>query len=192
MRHNAGVAGSTLKGLQLEIAVVLSTRPRTLYETATAVGRKSGDIQRTLRKMHEEGWVAADAAEPVQGTQYWLHPDRRHEFEAALETAQLPGLLVEGQRILEIAAVDLGAIYEVLERVELSAPIAWLIELDGSNRRLLGLHGDTSMLQAQRLQAALQAAGIECRPGRVGARIDGRTLREHAAGVLEAARVKTG
>jgi hypothetical protein len=186
------VAAPNLKGLQLEIAIALSTRRRTLYETAIAVGRKSGDIQRTLRKMHEDGWVVADAGELVQGTQYWLNPDRRDEFESALETAQLPGLLAEGQRILEVTAANLGAFYAVLERAELSAPIAWLIELDGGDRRLLALDGNITKLQAERLQAGLQAAGIDCRPGRVGARIDGRTLREHAAGVLEAAKVKSG
>lgn len=188
LRKTVSVAtGTSLRGLRLELAIAFSGGRRTLYEAATAVGRKSGGIQKTVHKMHADEWLLADSEEITQGTQLWLDPNRLDELEAAVALAQPPGALIAGQRTLKVSASDRVGLYTVLARAELSTPVIWAVELDGAGTMLLVLDRETGLLHAERLQAALRAAGVECEAGRIGDRIEGRVLRQHAIAVMTAA-----
>jgi hypothetical protein len=174
-------------GLRLELAVAFRERRRTRYEAAVAVGRKSGDIKRTVDAMFEARQLLAEDEELVKGTKLWLNPQYDTDVDSALAREEPPlGFLAEGQRVLEVSSPAKGRTYQVLRRADLVAPVRWAVELDGSERLLLVLSRHATVLQAERLQAALEAAGATCRAGRIGAQVRG-ALHAHAAAVLSAA-----
>lgn len=177
------MAASGLGGRRRDIAMLLSEKPRTLRETAQAMGKPSGDIYRAVHRMVDEGILEADSDPPVRGTQFWLNPHWRAQLDEALPEDGSPGLLVSDQRILVVESESRTALYGVLARKSLSGCVAWFAELDGSSRYLVVLQRDASMLQANRLEMALEAERVSVTPGRVGTLLAGSEVRRAAEAV---------
>lgn len=154
--------------LRLDIALVYSGRKRTLYEGAKALGKPSGSIQRAVRRMHAEGALEASDPEPTRGTLYWLNPDAAQALAKALDDSPPAGMLIDGQRYVEVKIADRRQMHEVLIRQELGSLIHWAAELDGAERWFLAVAPWATRLQTDRLQAALAAVGAECASRRVG------------------------
>jgi len=167
----------------LDVAVALSDRQRTLYETAKALGRRSGDIQRVVRQMHADGVLEADADQPTRGTLYWLAPEYSGALNAALLDSQPDGQLAEHQRVLQLVAPEVGALYRVLGRSDLTAVVAWASEYGGDGQWLIALRREAGKVQADRLLGALQDAGFTCQQYRVGEVLSGDALRRLAVAV---------
>jgi hypothetical protein len=160
--HDARMSGRVFKGLRLEIAIVLNGQRRTLYETAKALGLRSGDVQKTLRQMHVDGILEASEAEPVRGTEFWL----AHEHEDALAEALgagdgVPGLLQGDQDLLIVRAPSKAALDGVLGRDDLIVAVAWAARLGGGGDMLLAIAPDAPDKELGRLQAMLEKAEIK-------------------------------
>jgi hypothetical protein len=177
------MATKDFRGLRRDVATALNGRRRTLYETAKAVGWRSGDIQRVVRQMHAEGILVADAEAPTRGTHYWLDQRYADALAEAVADAQPPGLLTSHQRMLELTAPDVEGLYEVLGKAHLSTVISWAAEWGGDGEWLVALSTSASKLAADRLVGALQKAGFTCRQRRVGDLFDGQRLQLLAVGV---------
>jgi DNA-binding PadR family transcriptional regulator len=152
-----------LRGLRKEIALALSDRERTLYETAKAVGRRSGDIQRSLRQMVDEEIVKASDPEPTRGTEYILTDAGRTLLEQELDVVLVPGLFAANQRFLRITAPDEAPLQAVFRQREFAAMLGWAVELGGSDEWLLGLRPGLGRHGMSRLRDALKAAEVTCR-----------------------------
>src|SRR4051812_38311076 len=105
---------SPFRGMRRDIALALAERERTLYETAKALGRRSGDIQRPLRQMLDEGLLRSDSPEPTQGTLYHLSEEAFELLAAEINENVVAGLLAERQRLLVINTTDPRPFYELL------------------------------------------------------------------------------
>jgi hypothetical protein len=176
------------RGLRLEIATVLNGQRRTLYETAKALGLRSGDIQKVLRQMHSEGLLLASDAEPVRGTLFWLAPDREDELiEAMRGGAGIVGLVGENQDLLLVKAPNQTALDEVLVRDDLAVCVAWAARLGGNGEMLLAMATDASERDLRRLWRMLENADIAVSQYRTAKVIDASDLRSnvHAAEEVE-------
>lgn len=154
--------------LRLDIALVYSGRRRTLYEGAKALGKPSGSIQRAVRRMHEDGALEASDREPTQGTLYWLNPDADEALEKALVDSAPTGMLTNGQRYMEVRLAERRELHKVLSRQEFGGLVHWAAELDSDERWLVAIAPWATRLQADRMRAAMTAAGAECALRRVG------------------------
>lgn len=174
-----GMAAAAFRGVRRDIALVLSgERKRTLYETAKALGRRSGDVQRSMRQMLEEGLLRADSPEPTQGTQYWLSEAGRAALMEEVAAGVVPGLLAERQRLLVIAANDSERFYRLLGQKDLTGIVVWASELGGDGEWLVALDPRTDTVQAGRLLVALTKAGFAHRTLRVESVLDAAQLRQ--------------
>ncbi|MEA2366317.1 MAG: hypothetical protein QOE69_1396 [Thermoleophilaceae bacterium] len=182
------MATRDFRGLRRDIGIALNGRSRTLYETAKAVGRRSGDIQRVVRQMHAEGILQAGDAEPTRGTEYWLDERYADALEEAVTDAQPPGMVSSEQRMLELRAPEVGALYAVLGQRHLSTLISWAAEWGGDGEWLIALARGTSKMQGDQLTKELQDAGFHCRQLRIGEVVEGRRLPQMAQGFDEPAR----
>jgi hypothetical protein len=173
------------RGLRRHIAVALDGRKRTLYEVSKAVGRRPGDIQRTLRQMLAEELLCADSPEPTRGTQFWLNPDVSDELAEAVAGHRAPGQLAPEQRILELNAPADRDPFVVLARSDLNGFVEWFAEWGGDGEMLIGMTPDAGQIAAQRLTGALRKAGIGCIQRRVGEVGDRGALRALTAGITD-------
>jgi DNA-binding PadR family transcriptional regulator len=180
------VGTDSLRGLRLDVAVALNGQHRTLYETAKALGRRSGDIQRVVRQMLAEGVLVADTDPPTRGTLYSLAPEHVETLEAVLGDTQPHGQVVESQRVLVLTAPDGARLYRALGRSDLTAVVSWAAEFGGDGQWVIALSRAASKLQADRLQIALQALGFDCEQRRVGEVLSADALRRLAAAVDDA------
>lgn len=178
------------RGLRLEIAIVLNGQRRTLYETAKALGLRSGDIQKSLRQMYDEGLLLASDPEPVRGTLFWLDPDHQNALIEALRGGEgVLGLLKENQDFLLVKSSTRTALDEVLARDDLAVTISWAARLGGGAEMLLAIALDTPENEFGRLWRMLEDAdGVEVSQHHTARVLDARALRSnvHAAREVEA------
>lgn len=179
------------RGLRRDIAVALRGGPRrTLFETSKVLGRRPGDLQRTLRQMHSEGLLLSDAKEsgdgqPKRGTLFWFNEEDFGEaLEQALADERPPGQLLENQRVLTIAPKgDEADPYSVLGRSDLNGAISWVVEWGGDGEVLVGMVHGTPKRVVDQLVAALRNAKLKCKQRRVGELMDGEAFRREVAAV---------
>jgi hypothetical protein len=179
---------ASFRGLRRDIAFALRDRKRTLYETSKAMGRRPGDIQRTLRQMVDEGLIHSGDPKPVRGTLFWFNNSHVEALEAEVASNHPPGQLLSGQRILAIEAPEHADPYLVLGRNDLNGIVAWVAEWGGDSELLVGLTPGTKKLAAEQLVHALRDAGISCLQRRIGEFEDGAELRRRSAALAEAKR----
>jgi hypothetical protein len=179
---------ASFRGLRRDIAFALRGRRRTLYEVSKAIGRRPGDIQRTVRQMAEEGLLISSDPKPVRGTLFAFNEEHSDALEAELATNRPPGQLVGDQRVLAIAAAEGSDPYAVLGRNDLNGLIEWVAEWGGDGEFLVGMAPDTSLLAAEQLARALKAEGVKCVQRRVGELQDASALRRHAVALTESQR----
>jgi hypothetical protein len=173
------------RGLRRLIAVALDGRKRTLYELSKAVGRRPGDIQRTVRQMLAEGLLEANSPEPTRGTLFWLNEDFADELAEVVASHNAPGQLAPEQRVLQLASPPDRDPFAILARPDLNGLVEWFIEWGGDGEMLVGMTRDAERLAAERLTGALRKAGISCLQRRVGEVGDRAALRALTTGVLD-------
>jgi hypothetical protein len=173
------------RGNRSLIATAVRKRKRTLYEISKAMGRRPGDIQRTVHQMHSEGLLLADAVEPVRGTLFWFNDVHAEELESALADNQPAGQITTEQRILTVAAPEDADPYLVLGRADLNGAVSWVVEWGGDGELLVGMLLGTPKLTVDRLVRALRNANISCVQRRVGELMDGQGLRRLTIGVSD-------
>jgi hypothetical protein len=173
--------------IRLQLAIVFSGRPRTLYEAAALLGKHSSDIRKTVHRMHDDGLLAADPEPRRKGTVFSVKDEHQGLLDQALAEAQPPGYCLAGQRALEVQRDKLEPFYRVIKKREFSSVIAWMIELDGAGRVLLVLSHRANRRQAELLQTALEAAGHSVRSGLFGEPASGKELYAGVRGVEIAA-----
>lgn len=171
---------ANFRGLRLDVAVALSdtSKQRTLYEIAKALGRRSGDIQRVVRQMTTEGILGSSDTPPTRGTYYWLKPEQLDALEHALMTTQPEGQLIEHQRAIRVRAKSGPTLMRILRQVEYSAMVSWAAECDGG--WLLALMPSAQVEESLRLETALENAGFKCDAYRLGTVMSADTLRRKA------------
>jgi hypothetical protein len=160
-----------------EIAGAVRERKRTLYEISRALGRRPGDIQRTLRQMHAEKLLHASDPEPGRGTFFWFNDDHADALEQALAENLPPGQLGAEQRVLAIKCLEDADPYQVLGRKDLNGPVAWVAEWGGDGEFLVGMASDAPKQAVDRLVRALHKAGVKCTQRRIGEVLDRSALR---------------
>jgi DNA-binding PadR family transcriptional regulator len=170
------MADERFRGLRLEIATALLGNWRTLYQTATALGRRSGDIQKALRQMHDEGVLEAEHAAPEPGTRYRLAEKHEAALAEALRADQVPGLVQSDQDLLLLNAPSRQALNAIFARGELAAIVSWAVRL-GENAMLVALAPRASEIDYVRLLTALEEKDIEVGSHRTARISDGRALR---------------
>jgi hypothetical protein len=178
-------------GQRLEIAAVLSDRKATLYETAKALGRRSGDIQKALRQMHKEGIVEAGDPEPTRGTEFWLSGTYLEALEDALKQGQ-PGQLRPNQDLLYLRAEGEAAYRAIFARARDTAAVEWAARLGGDGEYLLALSPEASGAQASSLRGALEAADVTVRSWRTAEFYSAEEMRRNFAASNERAQLIGG
>lgn len=181
------MVAANLRGTRRDIAVaVRGERKRTLYEISKAMGRRPGDIQRTVRQMFAEDLLLADDPNPGRGTHYWFNEtDHAEALEAALEDARPAGQLASEQRLLAVSAPEGADPYTVLGRGDLNGAISWIAEWGGDGELLIGMAKGTPLRLAQQLVAALGEQNIKSVQRRVGELMTGDDLRRFVTAVDE-------
>ncbi len=152
------------------------------------MGRRPGDIQRTLHQMVDEGLVLSADPKPVRGTLFWFNNSYAEALEAEVVSNHPPGQLLAEQRVLAIEAQEHADPYLVLGRNDLNGIVAWVAEWGGDSELLVGLAPGTKKLAAEQLVNALRDAGISCLQRRIGEFEDGAELRRRSAALAEAKR----
>lgn len=187
------MSAANFRGLRREIAVVLRLpRKRTLYEASKALGRRPGDIQRTVRQMYSEGLLEASDPKPVRGTLFWFAEEYAEELDEALTEDRPPGQLSTEQRVLAIEAPNGVDPYRVLGRNDLNGLISWVAEWGGDGELLIGMAQGTALLAVEQLIGALRESDIVCVQRRMGEIMDGAGLRRLAIGKAESAEETIG
>jgi len=182
------MAEAPLKGLRLEIATVLNGHPRTLYQTAKAVRRRSGDIQKTLRQMHAEGLLEAEHEPPEPGTRFELAADGEAALVEALGGGGLPGLIAPDRDLLLLRAPSQAALDAVLALGDVTATIAWGVRLGDRTSMLVALAPHAGEGDFRRVSRVIEEAKIEVESFRAASVDDGVTLNRNAiAAAAEAA-----
>lgn len=183
---------ANFRGVRSKIAVALrGGQRRTLFETSKVLGRRPGDIQRTLRQMNAEGLLKDDAdGEPVRGTQFWFNEeDYGDALDQVLVDERPPGQLHTNQRVLSVSPKGEEADpYTVLGRPDLNGAVSWVVEWGGDGEVLIGMVLDTPKRTVDQLVRALRAAGIGCEQRRVGELMTGDLFRRETVAVDYAAR----
>jgi len=170
-----------------DIAVVLNGRELTLYETAKALGLRSGDIQKTVRQMHADGVLLASDPEPVRGTLFSLAERYVDELEQALRTNQDPGVVAEHQTLLFVNAPSKSALDRVLGQADLVAAISWAARCGSGTEMLLAIDPELDVGDLGRLESALEASGVAVATSTVTALMDAQRLRSAALAARNAA-----
>lgn len=152
------------------------------------MGRRPGDIQRTLRQMVDEGLVHSADPKPVRGTLFWFNNSHAEALEAEVASNHPPGQLLSEQRTLAIEAHEQADPYLVLGRNDLNGIVAWVAEWGGDGELLVGLVPGTKKLAAEQLVNALRDAGVSCTQRRMGEFEDAGELRRRSAALAEAKR----
>jgi hypothetical protein len=162
------MAPVNLRGMRREIAVAVrnedvdTPRKRTLYEISKLLGKRPGDIQRTVRQMLAEEVLLSDGS-PGRGTHYWFNEDEFGEaLEAALESGRPKGQLLANQRILRISAPEDADLFSVLGRTDLNGTISWVAEMGGGREFLIGMAEGAPLRALEQLATALQRVSVEC------------------------------
>ncbi len=186
------MAESLLKGLRLKIATVLRDRRRTLYETAIALGRRSGDLQRTLRQMHTEGLLEAEHDEPEPGTRFWLASAYGELLEDSLRAGQLPGLVQENEDLLLLSAPSRQALNAVFAQGDLAAVVSWAARLGGGTAMLVAVAPQATELDYSRLLTVLESQGVGVGSYRTAKVSDSGELRALAIASNQAVEVAAG
>jgi hypothetical protein len=173
--------------MRREIALALrGGRERTLFETSKVLGRRPGDIQRTLRQMLAEGVLKADSegGEPVRGTLFRFNED---EFGDALDEVladdRPPGQLLGEQRVLTVEATDEADPYSVLGRGDLNGAISWVVEWGGDGELVVGMVQGSPKRVVDQLVRALRDAKMKCKQRRIGELMSGDDLRRRVTAI---------
>jgi hypothetical protein len=179
------------RGQRLEIAAALSDRRATLYETAKALGRRSGDIQKALRQMHDEGIIEAADPEPTRGTEFWLSDAYAEALEDALKQGR-PGQLRADQDVLHLRAEGEAAYRAILGSARDTASVAWAARLGADGEYLLALSTEAPAAQISALRGALEAAGVVVRRWRIAEFFDAEEMRRNFSAGRERAQLIGG
>lgn len=186
------MAVERFKGVRLEIATALYGRWLTLYQTAVAVGRRSGDIQKALRQMHAEEVLVAEDEEPERGTRFRLAEEFEEALAEALRANQIPGLLEVGQDFLVLRAPSRTVLNSVFARGDAAAVVSWAMRLGSANEMLVAVAANATEVDYVRLLTVLEQAGVEVGSHRAGPVSDARQLRAGAVAAREALAVGIG
>jgi hypothetical protein len=186
------MAEALFRGVRLPIATVLSGRWLTLYQTAHALGRRSGDIQKALRQMHAEGVLESDPEdEPEAGTRFRLVEVHEAALAEALGADQLPGLVGGNQDLLLLSSPSQTVLDEVFAHGSMAAVVSWATRL-GGNQMLVAVAPKATETDYRRLVAVLEAAKIGVSAHRAATVMDGRALRATAIASRDAAAEMAG
>lgn len=186
------MAEERFRGLRLEIATVLYGRWLTLYQAARLLGKRSGDIQRSLRALHAEGVVECEDEEPERGSRFRLAEEFEQALAEALRADQIPGLMEPDQDFLVLEAPSRRALDTALSRGDVAAAISWAARLGSGTSMLLAIAPKASEGDYGRLLSVLEDGGIEFTSHRTAAVSDGRALRAVAVASAEALAVAGG
>lgn len=186
------MADPRFRGQRRDIATALNGHKRTLYETAKALGRRSGDIQKTLRQMHSEGILAAGDPEPTRGTEFWLDEAFVEALEDSLRAEAPAGLLGQGQELLYVRSPNQTRLAFVLSRSELTGAISWSLRLGADSEMLLAIAAEAAEAQIDALHSALEAAGATVSRWRTATPIDAESMRLNFVAAQEAAQLIGG
>lgn len=170
------MADERFRGLRLEIATILNGHQRTLYQTARALGRRSGDIQKTLRQMHAEGLLEAEHEEPEPGTRFRLAPTHEEALAEALRADQIPGLVEANQDLFLLRAPNQKALDAVFALGDLTVAISWAARLGDRVSMLVAVAPRASEGDYRRLSRLLEEAGMEVTSFRTATVTEGRAL----------------
>jgi len=171
----------SLKGSRRDLAIAIGESEKTAREVARSLGRSTGSIFGVLRRMHEDGLLAADTDPdpPTRGTSYRLTPIGAELLAEALSNESGVGQLVQGQRLLTVRrGDDLLGPSEVLTQSKSVGMIAWAAEMP--NGWLLVMSGEVDSFRAMSLRAAFEKTGCHCYEDRIDAVIGGTLQRERA------------
>ena len=186
------MAEALFRGLRLEIATALNGRWLTLYQTARALGRRSGDIQKALRQMLAEGVLESEHEEPEPGTRFRLAEIHEAALAEALRADQLPGLVQENQELLLLSLPSRRTLDGALARGDVAAVISWGVRLGGNNAMLVAVAPKATETDYARLVSVLEAAQIGVVSYRTATPVDGRALRGMAIASNDAVEATAG
>jgi hypothetical protein len=187
---NAPMPGARFNiGSRRDIAVALNGRERTLYETAKALGLRSGDIQKTVRQMHSEGVLRASDPEPVRGTLFTLREEYVADLDEALRANQAPGVVAPHQTLLLLRAPSKASLDKLLGRADLVAPVSWAARCGSGREMLLAINPQLDVGGVGRLESALEASGVVVETCAVTALMDTQRLRSASLSATNAAGV---
>lgn len=172
---------------RLDIALALAERPRTRRELADAIGREFGSWGEVFQRMHYDEVVEEVPGDSGESTSYRLAEGAVEHLEQVVAGEDLVGRLGGGITLLEVSGPDPRTVRLALSGRGLGAVIAWAVALGEDGRRwLLALAHRAPAGTAERLLAALPAAGLEARLLSVGEVLNGDEFRRRGRAVLEA------
>lgn len=155
----------------------------TASEIAATLDRPTGSFFGVLRRMVADGLLVASTGTPTRGTKYSLSRDVRELLSAMdREAAAIPAVRANQQLVLVDRPESVTAVQRVLAQEWISGLVAWAAETQGG--WLLALDAESSF-PANRLGAALEAAGARSRPLRIDDVLAGAELRDRASWALE-------
>lgn len=156
------------KGSRLEVGLTVLDGPRTQYEIAALQGKPSGSVHGLLRRMVEDKLLKADSDPPTRGTLYEVHPDAREALVEAAEGFQVPGSLVEHQRLLAVrnGPGRMTAI-RLLSSNALSGAVSWVARTNSADDLLIAMNPDVEGALVDGLVLAFEEAGFDVHEGLV-------------------------
>ena len=186
---NRRMAGSAtvFRGMRRDIAVALGSGRLTLYQLAKALGKRSGDIQKTVRQMHAEGLLGASDPEPVRGTVFWLMEKHAAELEESLKTDQPVGTVANHQTLMLLHAPNRAAMDSVLAKADLTASVSWAARCGSGREMLLAIGPDPDERELSVLESALEDANVAYDTCHVTALMDPVRLRSVASAATNVA-----
>lgn len=172
-------------GIRVQIGLALRAGPLTAQEIAKALGRPTGAIFGSVRRMTQEGLLVPDADPPGRGTRYQLTPAAEAALRAALSEREQPGTLQAGQQLLLVEPPALLAdALEVFAREEVAGSVDWAAEISGG--WLLALSPDLDdSVALMALRVALEDQQIRSRPLTLERLLPGSELRSRAEWLRE-------
>jgi hypothetical protein len=165
--------------------MLLSEEPKTLRQTARAMGKSTGAIYRVAHRMLDDGLLEADSDPPVRGTMFKASALLTEQLEGDAKDPGSPGSVTAGQRILLTSGSSLTDLYEVLARPKMAAVVSWCTSLGSSTRWLLALDHGVTQVQHDRLVVVLEQNGLRVETGQVAELITGSQIRGAAEELVD-------
>lgn len=134
------MSATPLKGLRLDIALsMVDGQSRPLYEIAKRLGKRSGDVQRAVRGLVEDGVLSPSDAVPSRGTLYTLTDGWAEQVREEFTVASRPGVLVADSTFVLVEAPSLSAFLRALGAPGVATGVAWAAPSHNYRTWLLGL-----------------------------------------------------
>lgn len=157
-------------------------------ECAMRLGVAVDRIRRPIKDMAEEGLLIADPLPIARGTRFRLRQDLVERAEEEARSGQREGAIVPHQPVLFAHVPRLLDLADALRNSELTRSVVWVGRMSAGNSYVLVLDGQsTSSIAADRLRAAVEAAGGTCVSGRAEEIMGPEEWRQRLAAVRDAA-----